>query len=443
MSDANARKRKREVDGASKSKKKLAAAGAAPSTVSVTSVIQPQVCPPVLASTPGVRLPKNVPFSPYVKPDAAPGKRRSKVPAVSQDLVLHSSSHATMDYTAREDGVSESQQALKHYVGVYDPKTGTLKVVEAKKMVVRGVARAKHAPEEAMTAPADNQSYFALKKDLGQTFGTKKAKKAIESVALNAIDPNKSQNSAPKKLDTAAKAILQEIGGVTATMASREELQAAVDDAKPVPKPNLEAEAIQDVYDPDEFIGREILAAIPVKDWIEPTKKGEDVQCYSRHVASRIKKVVDSGNVSKTRLLRYFYLLFLFYTMAAPGKQRGTKRIPQRDKLKERMAPAPQVVIEHIRRKFSDGGEMRKFHIDLLITHCCAVLCIVDNFEVETSQLREDLRLDQKEINNYFYEIGAKVKQVAGKEKGKSQYVAKLSLPLSFPKLRSIAPKRR
>ncbi|OHE94587.1 A49-like RNA polymerase I associated factor [Colletotrichum orchidophilum] len=441
MADASVRKRKRDLDGSAKSKKKQATD---PSTVVVSSVLRPQLCPPVLASSPGIRIAKNVQFNPYVKQGVLSAKRRQKAPAVSQDLVLHSASHQTMDYTAREDGISDGQQALKHYVGIYDPETGKIQVVEAKKMVVRGVARAKHASEQAMTAPADYQSYYDLKKDLGQTFGTKKAKKAIESVALNAIDPSKTRDSEPKKLDTASKAILQEIGGVTATMASREQLQAVVDEAKPVPRPNLEADAIQDVYDPNEFIGREILAAIPVKDWIDPAKKGEEILCYSRHVAVRVKKIADSGNVTKMRLLRYFYFLFTFYTMAAPGKQRGTKRIPPRDKLKERMEPAPQVVIEHIRRKFSDGGEMRKFHIDLLITHCCAVACIIDNFEVETSKLREDLRLDQKDMNNYFYEIGAKVKQGASKEKGvKAPHVAKLALPLNFPKLRSVAPKRR
>ncbi|TDZ37025.1 DNA-directed RNA polymerase I subunit rpa49 [Colletotrichum spinosum] len=354
-----------------------------------------------------------------------------------------------MDFTGREDGVSDAQQALKHYVGVFDPKTGKLEVVEAKRMVVRGVVRAKQASEEAMTAPADYQSYYALKTDLGQTFGTRKAKKAIEAVTLNAIDPNKGQEDAPRKLNVADRATLEEIGGITATMATREQLQAAVDQAKPVPRANMEADAIQDVYDPDEIIGREVLAAVPVKDWTEPTKKGEDVQVFSRHVAERVKKTVDSGNLDKVRLLRYFYFLFLFHTMAQPGRQRGTKRVPPRDKLKERFAPAPQAVIEHIRRKFSDGGEIRKYHSDLLITHCLAIACIIDNFEVDTSRLREDLRLEQKEINSYFYEIGARIKPVSNSkekakgEKSRTHYVAKLALPLQFPKLRSVAPKRR
>ncbi|KAI8209876.1 hypothetical protein K4K54_006205 [Colletotrichum sp. SAR 10_86] len=408
---------------------------------------QAKLCPPVVASSPGIRISKNTPFTPYIKSDIQlSGRRKQKTPAVAQDLVLHSNTHQTMDYTAREDGNGDSEKSLKHYIGVFDPKTGKLEVVQAKKMVVRGTARAKQASDEAMTAPADYQSFYALKTDLGQTFGTRKAKKAIESVTLNAIDPNKGKAGAsPRKSTAADKATLKQIGEITATMASKEELQDIVDQAKPVPRPNLEADAIQDVYDPDEFIGREVLAAVPVKDWIEPTKKGEDVQVYSRHVAARVKKIVDTGNVTKIRLLRYFYFLFLFYTMAQPGKQRGTKRVPPREKLKEKLAPAPQAVIEQIRRKFSDGGEIRKFHSDLLIAHCCALACIIDNFEVDTSKLREDMRLDQKDMNTYFYEIGARVKPVASKEKGSKQqhHIAKLALPLQFPKLRSLAPKRR
>ncbi|KAI8243728.1 DNA-directed RNA polymerase I subunit rpa49 [Colletotrichum sp. SAR 10_99] len=445
MADANGRKRKRDGDAAAAVKSKKKQATEMPSKFTISSISQAKLCPPVVASSPGIRISKNTPFTPYVKSDIQlSGRRKQKTPAVAQDLVLHSNTHQTMDYTAREDGNGDSEKSLKHYIGVFDPKTGKLEVVEAKKMVVRGTARAKQASDEAMTAPADYQSFYALKTDLGQTFGTRKAKKAIESVTLNAIDPNKGKAGAsPRKSTAADKATLKQIGEITATMASKEELQDIVDQAKPVPRPNLEADAIQDVYDPDEFIGREVLAAVPVKDWIEPTKKGEDVQVYSRHVAARVKKIVDTGNVTKIRLLRYFYFLFLFYTMAQPGKQRGTKRVPPREKLKEKLAPAPQAVIEQIRRKFSDGGEIRKFHSDLLIAHCCALACIIDNFEVDTSKLREDMRLDQKDMNTYFYEIGARVKPVAGKEKGKQHHVAKLALPLQFPKLRSLAPKRR
>ena len=70
-----------------------------------------------------------------------------------RDLILHSTSHRTLDYTAREDDVSSGARLLKHYIAIYDPKTGKMEVVEANKMTIRGTVRAKHAPPEAWMPP--------------------------------------------------------------------------------------------------------------------------------------------------------------------------------------------------------------------------------------------------------------------------------------------------
>lgn len=55
-----------------------------------------------------------------------------------------------MDYTAKEEGIRGSTPLVNHYVGVYDPKTGKMQVVEAKKMILRGAVRAKQASTAAM-----------------------------------------------------------------------------------------------------------------------------------------------------------------------------------------------------------------------------------------------------------------------------------------------------
>lgn len=55
-----------------------------------------------------------------------------------------------MDYTAREDKPKDGQPLLKHYLGLFDPATGQLQLVEGKKMVVRGAVRAQQAKEEDM-----------------------------------------------------------------------------------------------------------------------------------------------------------------------------------------------------------------------------------------------------------------------------------------------------
>jgi DNA-directed RNA polymerase I subunit RPA49 len=80
------------------------------------------------------------------------GKATSRSGNVSdiatKELLLHSSEHPRIDYTAREEEAGRSDKLLKHYVGVYDPETGKMEVMEARKVVVRGVVRAHEATEE-------------------------------------------------------------------------------------------------------------------------------------------------------------------------------------------------------------------------------------------------------------------------------------------------------
>lgn len=366
-----------------------------------------------------------------------------------------------MDYTVKADGARGVKPALNHFLGIYDPKTGKLEVVEAKKMTMRAAVRAKQSAAAAagerdasqvclaqhfMQACLANksQTMMQLKTDLGQTFGTKKAKKAIQENVLNAIAPQNKAGEAPTKIDAAARAMLSSVGEVTSTMASREELQAVVDEARPVPIPNLEATEIQDVYDPKRIIGADILKLVPVREWQEKVQHKESIQVPSRFVAARVTRVAGNEDATdRLRVLRYFFFVLLFYLHSKPGKARGTRSIPPRDKLREFLAPAPEAVVESIRRKFSERGEMRKFHIDLLITHCCVFASIIDNFEVDTQNLRDDLKIDQKTMNAYFHEIGGRVKPVTNKETKTTVSLARLALPLNFPKQRHIAPKRR
>ena len=64
------------------------------------------------------------------------------------EFLLHSGQHPKLDYTAREEEIGGADTLLKHYLGVYDPKSGKLEVMEARKMVVRGVVRAHQAAAE-------------------------------------------------------------------------------------------------------------------------------------------------------------------------------------------------------------------------------------------------------------------------------------------------------
>lgn len=101
------------------------------------------------ASTSGLTLPSSISLEPYtLQRGKATSRSGSGNVIATKELLLHSSEHPRIDYTAREEEAGGSDKLLKHYVGVYDPETGKMEVMEARKVVVRGVVRAHEATEE-------------------------------------------------------------------------------------------------------------------------------------------------------------------------------------------------------------------------------------------------------------------------------------------------------
>ncbi|KAI1156022.1 RNA polymerase I associated factor, A49-like protein [Nemania diffusa] len=440
MASDKEKKRKREQEGAAPPKKKVAIQTASEpaqsNTIKVASVKLGSSCPPVIATHPGLCLPNSVKFQAYTKSAPSSSKqKRSKNAASStststSSLLLHSSSHSKLDYTAKQEGPGGRESHLKHYIGVFDPATGKLSVVEARKMAVRGVVRSQQSREEDLQGRPASKNMMELRSDLGHAFGTKKSKKALAAIAENAIVDNSRKTNA---LAASSQAMMTAIGEVTNTMASKEDLQAAADAAKPIPPGNFEAREIQDVYTPQGLIGGELLNAIPIKDWQDAIKKGANKMLTSAFIASRLNPIGE-GPDSITRLKALRYLEFLIkFSKLIKGR---TPRIPPPDKLRQLLHPAPEPVIQNIRRKFSSDQLIDKFHRDLLYTYCCALAAILENFEFETSKLRFDLGLDDKQFAQYFREIGGKAKKATGAEKGTQVQMAVLSLPLEFPKVR-------
>jgi DNA-directed RNA polymerase I subunit RPA49 len=218
------------------------------------------------------------------------------------------------------------------------------------------------------------------------------------------------------------------------------DLQASFNASRPIPQGNFGADEIQDVYVPEEFIGADVLNIIPVRDWQTSIKNDEALNLASRFVANRVIRQAGMPNATqRLRRLRYLLLLIIFWRTASKGKGRNVWNIAKRKDLREKLQPAPEHVIESIRRKFSEQGEMRKLHVDLLMTHCAALASVIDGYETDIFDLQQDLKLEEKEMSQYFAEIGGitEVKKVDGRR----VRIAKLRMPLQFPKLR--VPTRR
>ena len=273
--------------------------------------------------------------------------------------------------------------------------------------------------------------------DLGRAFGTKKAKKALASMTDNAIF----RGSQPGKPDAATQVMIASMAKDAEGMASRAELAAEADASKPRPKANLGATDIKDVYTVDNLIGIDTLKAVPVLEWERAIKAKKEVVVTSAYVAYRIKKV--SKNLEKLKILRYLLLLIELYK-GSKSKGRGTtKMLPRREEMKKIAAGMPEPLLETARRQFSSDGMMSKYQQDLLTTHICAIACLIDNYVVDMYDLQSDLGMETKVMAQYFHEIGAKTSALPeqyrrdlglDKASAKQRKMAKLKLPLEFPK---------
>jgi DNA-directed RNA polymerase I subunit RPA49 len=311
---------------------------------------------------------------------------------------------------------------------------------------------------------------------LTYAFGTKNARKAAQSVAENALLSN-----APAGVATAAEsAILSSIPAEAVAEASDKAaaLQAQIQANKPVPQANLAATHPSDVYPIDLLVpnGLTTLGQLPIQEWQDAVAAGTAITSTSRFVAHRVEAVVKSSNVTQLQILRFILVLLELIRGLKRGKQsdpHGSKRLPARDDLKRILsagssttAQLPDPVLDAIRRKFAPQGTglLSKTDLTFLHTTICALSLHIppvpahdggssslggnaaNELATDPSDLRDDLRLDPATITQYFRELGCRIDRPReaefakwgiknGKIEAGARRIARLKLPLEFPKI--------
>ncbi|TKX22211.1 DNA-directed RNA polymerase I subunit rpa49 [Elsinoe australis] len=429
------RKRKRPSEGAQKPSKRRSVDHNGKEIQVTVNHGSGQLCP-VVASTPGYQL-KPISFTSYGQPLKDSVKDQTPVPT-THSIVLHSSEHPLLDYTAAQ----EVENKTAHYLGVYDPVDQSIQLVPAHAVTVRSTLRS-----EAAEVQAQNEKVALTKakqrEELGLEFGTKKAKKAITSKTVNAIT-----GDAAKGVEDA---VMHDVGNAAAVNPDKSERENEILKSKPIPQPNLQAKQPQDVYPLGKLIHPGDLRSLAVKDWQDKVKAKTEVHLSSRFVAKRLAKVVAKDNVQMLKALKYLLLLIEFTGVLKVVGKSGRK-VPPNDQLKSRLSDWPETLVDNVRRKFAQGGDLNKWHTDNLMTHIAAISLYIDGYRTDTCDLREDLQMEDKQMSQYFHELGCKIRaptekeypefKIANKAQAAQRKVAQLKIPLDFPKTRN-PPRRR
>ena len=148
-------------------------------------------------------------------------------------------------------------------------------------------------------------------------------------------------------------AVIESMSQSSTIIPSREELQAVVDEGKPRPRPNLDAETPADVYKVQDLVGLDTLRVLSVRSWQEAVKKGEDVKTSSRFVSRRLVGIGQTDDVMRLKSLRFLLLLLDWNTALKPGSK-GGKRFPGNEAIRKAVGPEiGEGILEGVRKRFA------------------------------------------------------------------------------------------
>jgi DNA-directed RNA polymerase I subunit RPA49 len=370
MSDKTDKQLRKDARKAEKKRKRISEGGDHDEAPSKTRVVEDnssllkiqhlqadRASGPVIATPVGSELPRDIEFKTFSRPKGEASNSGS-------ELLLYSDDHPKIDYVARQNQDVGAEEALKHYVGVFDPTTKQLQLVEARKVTVRNTLRAEDHLAQAQNLEEIAQvgeSMRTLRHDLGMTFGTKKAKKAISSISENAIAPRRNGEVVDAeavrkaiKADPAQAAILESMAAAVTAAPSQASTQAAIDEAKPRPKANEKAERPEDVYPISTIVGDETMKEVKVKPWVDTVESGEPVRTSSRFVSNRIEDLVNNEAIKELKILRYMYVLIKFYQALQPAGKSG-KKLPMRERMEKAMGEEA-AFLDTVKRRFTNQG---------------------------------------------------------------------------------------
>ena len=208
----------------------------------------------------------------------------------------------------------------------------------------------------------------------------------------------------------------------------------------------LHAESVEDVYPFNNLVPQADVRLLQIKDWVEAAKAGEELTGFKhRCVAFRMDALGKREDMQRLKALKYLELLLQFNDVLSGGGRSG-KKVPKKEVMQKKLADWPEALVDSVRRRFATANnELPKWNMDNLYTHMCALSLFVDGWASDTQALKDDLRMENKEITVYFRELGCKVVALTDKEREQKGFtraqaarvkMAKLRLPLDFPKAR-------
>ncbi|GCF00923.1 DNA-directed RNA polymerase I subunit rpa49 [Zygosaccharomyces mellis] len=375
----------------------------------------------------GLRVPEETKFDLY-------RKKASK-----DEFMLHGENDR-LEYDGKTD--PDSTNSKQYVVAVYNPSKKSVQLYKAPLLNAKVVPKSTKNLAGPPIKSSDVQP-STLRTSLGETFGTKKAKRAIADLERNRVDSDKLADSAVDIVDSVKSA--------SKDLPTRTDLENSVTMDRPTPAANVDATDVEQIY-PVENI-------IPTREWnfirvgsllkeTDPEKRLEMLPYMkSQYLAKKLPTLTQAPQTTKLQLLYYLSLLLGVYE---------NRRVSSKDKLLERLNAPPETLLDGVLERFTvlrpgqvGRSKNRSFFVDpqnedKLLCYIMVLILHLNNFIVEISPLAKELSIKPSKIVNLFRVIGAIVKGATvaqaeafgiPKSSASTYKIATLKVPFKLPQM--------
>lgn len=304
------------------------------------------------------------------------------------------------DHKKRALKTIEDEDESNYCIGVYDHDTNSIELYQAPMMKGKVIAKSKRhykGPRIKQLGVRNNLQRNAL----GETFGTKKAKSAINSLERNRIDSDKLQDM---ELD-----IVDSVKQTTVDLPTKEQMDQDSSDVRPIPPINLQATKVEDIYAIDNIIPTFEFNSIRIVDDINglPFNK-------SNYITEFYQQKDGHKSDTKYKLVYYLSLLLGLY---------HNRRVKDKTTLltKFNHQPSDGLVNNMLETfainkagKFGRSKDKSFFidphHEDKLLCYILAIIFHIDNYLIQVQPLSYELNLKPAKLVNLCRIMGAAVK---------------------------------
>lgn len=358
----------------------------------------------------------------------------------SKDEFIIRGENERLEYKGETDAHSLSSK--QYLVAVYNPEKSSIQLYKAP------VLHSKVMPKSTknLTGPAIKSSDVqasVLRTTLGETFGTKKAKKAIADLERNRIDSDKLADSAVDIVDTVKTA--------SKDLPTRSELEHSVANDRPTPLADVDATDVEKIYPVENIIPKREWNFIRVGALLKETNQEKRLEMLpypkSPYLAEKLPSLAQSTQTTKLQLLYYLSLLLGVYE---------NRKVSNKLKLLERLNSPPETLLDGVLERFTvlRAGQLgksknRSYFIDpqnedRLLCYILVIILHLNNFIVQISPLAKELGLKPSKIVSLFRVIGAVVKGATvaqaeafgiPKSSASTYKIATLKVPFKLPQM--------